>query len=129
MFAGAETLTVYVVDDEPSIADLMSRILGEAGFQVTTFYSGSEVLQLSHPLPDVLVTDFAMPGVDGASLAMWLQHHHPKCRVIMVSGNPANVPRYLWQQVPSLTLLQKPIDSASLIAAVRGETDKKARTA
>jgi len=111
---------IFVVDDERIIADTFSLILHAAGFRVTTFYDGSEVLKYpceSHP-PDVVVTDLTMPNVDGLTLASWLEKHYPNCRVVVVSGNQAMLSQ-LAEAGCRFTLLSKPVNPAELIATVK----------
>lgn len=58
--------TVLVIDDDPSVQDLMQRFLSREGFQVLGAGSGSDGLQLARMhMPDVIVLDVMMPSVDG----------------------------------------------------------------
>jgi signal transduction histidine kinase/ActR/RegA family two-component response regulator len=57
---------VLVIDDDPSVRDLMRRFLGKEGLRVTTASTGEEGLALARRLqPDVITLDVLMPGVDG----------------------------------------------------------------
>lgn len=109
---------VYVVDDEVIIADMTSLILRAAGFQVHTFYDGAEVL--SNPTetpPDILVTDYWMPRVNGLVLAEWVQKHYPQCRVVMISGHANLLPEM--NRKKYFTLLSKPIHPEKLIKIIK----------
>lgn len=80
---------VFVVDDEKSIANVVSFVLREAGFEVETFYDASSALRrASDCLPDILVSDVVMPDMDGVGLAKALRELNPNCKVILMSGNP-----------------------------------------
>jgi CheY-like chemotaxis protein len=59
--------TVLVVDDEPDVRLVTRVILEAAGFDVTEAESGEAALDAlaSGPLPDVLLLDVRMPGIDG----------------------------------------------------------------
>jgi len=62
-FAGA---TVLVIDDDPSVLDLMERFLSKEGLCVETAASGIQGLELARRLkPDVITLDAMMPGMDG----------------------------------------------------------------
>jgi FixJ family two-component response regulator len=113
---------VFVVDDEPRVADTVALILRAAGFHVTTFYDGSAVLAAhgNGPAPDVVVTDFSMPGVDGLALAAWLEEHHPECRIVMITGQ-ATVPGQNADRGGHFTLLRKPVSPLKLIEVVNGK--------
>jgi CheY-like chemotaxis protein len=57
---------VLVIDDDPTVHDLMQRFLGKEGMQVVTAASGEEGLRLAHALHPVAITlDVLMPGMDG----------------------------------------------------------------
>jgi CheY-like chemotaxis protein len=58
--------TVLVVDDEPSVRELMQRLLSKEGYFVRTATGGEEGLALARALrPDVITLDVMMPGMDG----------------------------------------------------------------
>jgi two-component SAPR family response regulator len=60
--------TVLVVDDDPAIRGLVADFLREEGYRPSTASSGEEVLALLEPpreLPDLLLLDLMMPGIDG----------------------------------------------------------------
>jgi DNA-binding NtrC family response regulator len=125
MAASARPRVVFVVDDETDVADSVSALLRAAGFQVKTFYDSSEILRssLQEPVPDVVVTGFAMPKCDGAALSAWLLIHHPACRIIMITEHATEVPAHLSEQTPYFILLQKPVGPLRLLAAVEGKTE------
>ncbi len=80
---------VFVVDDEVQIADLLSLNLRAVSSDIETFYDARSALQrASDCLPDILVSDITMPGMDGITLAETLQRQNPNCKVILISGNP-----------------------------------------
>ncbi len=57
---------VLVIDDDPTVGDLIQRFLGREGFQVVTATGGEEGLRLAaETRPDVITLDAIMPGVDG----------------------------------------------------------------
>ena len=58
--------TVFVVDDEPQICALLTRILQREGYAVHAFTAGQQAVDaLAAERPDVLVTDLMMPGLNG----------------------------------------------------------------
>ena len=57
---------IMVVDDEPSLVELLRAILSQEGFDVLTAYSGSECLEkLKTERPDLILMDMMMPGMSG----------------------------------------------------------------
>lgn len=64
----AHGTTVLVVDDNPEIRELVSEFLSDEGYETRTASSGAEVLQSleeGSDLPDVMLLDLMMPGIDG----------------------------------------------------------------
>jgi len=124
MSATVRPLLVFVVDDGVLVADTVSSVLRSAGFEVKTFYDGSEVLLPSAPesVPDVIVTDFAMPKCDGAAVTAWVHQKFPTCRIIMISGDVEKVPAQLRTTTPHFTLLRKPVSPVRLIEEVEART-------
>lgn len=58
--------TILVVDDEPDMLSLLRLILQRGGWQVVTAASGEEALQLADRyLPDLILLDIMMPGLNG----------------------------------------------------------------
>ncbi|TKC97057.1 GAF domain-containing protein [Polyangium fumosum] len=71
-------LSVLVVDDEPDAREILSEILDIAGATVKTAADAAEALRiLSDFVPDVLVSDLAMPGDDGLSLIRKIRSRTP----------------------------------------------------
>jgi len=61
-----DAATVLVIDDDPSVRDMMKRFLGKEGFQVETVASGEDGLKFAGELhPDAITLDVMMPGMDG----------------------------------------------------------------
>ena len=66
---GGAPKVVLVIDDDPSVLDLMQRVCSKAGFRVVTTRSGEEGLRLAREKkPDLITLDVIMPGMDGWSL-------------------------------------------------------------
>ena len=60
---------ILVVDDEPDLRFILRRIFESAGHEVADAGHGAGALEcLRGPLPDLVVTDIMMPGMDGAEL-------------------------------------------------------------
>ena len=109
---------VLVVDDEPVIADTLATILRKAGYLATAAYLGTEALNFArqHP-PDLLITDLAMPGMDGIDLATRIKGLIPECHILLFSGHAyrdeyLQDPRYVLHH---FSLLNKPIHPEDLL--------------
>jgi len=70
-------ICVLVVDDDAETRDLLEAVLAGAGAEVTTAASGAEALtQIARHVPDVLMSDIAMPHVDGYELIRRVREQH-----------------------------------------------------
>ncbi|HUA68174.1 MAG TPA: response regulator [Candidatus Saccharimonadales bacterium] len=81
--------TIYVVDDEQMLLDLAEMILEPAGFQVCLFQDPQKALteyKAAKSPPDVLVTDYAMGGMNGMDLIRECKQLHPQQKTILLSG-------------------------------------------
>src|ERR1700759_4445666 len=78
---------VLVVDDEQLIAATLALILQRHGFRATAAYGGEEALGILDSFrPDILITDVAMPEVDGRQLARVAAERYPGCRIFLLTG-------------------------------------------
>ena len=88
--------TVLLVEDEPSIRQLMRRMLAGQGYMMLEARNGAEALGVaeSHPTPiHLLLTDVVMPSMDGFTLAARLQALRSETRVLFLSRSRAGPPR------------------------------------
>jgi CheY-like chemotaxis protein len=81
--------TVLLVDDDPIVLQLESLIFRQANFHVLEADGPKEALRLaaSNATIDLLVTDFAMPGMNGLELTREVRKLHPNVPVLVVSGS------------------------------------------
>ena len=83
---------VLVVDDEPLVADTLAMILTQAGYYAVCAYDGRTALEMaSLRAPDLLITDVAMPQMNGVELALGMVAMAPDCRVVLFSGHARSV--------------------------------------
>ena len=81
------TLRILVVDDQPVIRNLLQEHLERDGHQVITAGSGTEALEKFRAAPcDLLLTDQAMPGMNGAALGSAVKEEAPGTPVILLTG-------------------------------------------
>jgi PAS domain S-box-containing protein len=79
--------TVLVVEDEPALARVITRILTDGGYRVLTAMNGIDALALEQQHGcDALLTDVIMPEMSGRRLAEQLQARRPDLPVLYMSG-------------------------------------------
>jgi len=80
--------TVWIVDDDKSIRWVVEKALQKADILTRSFAGGKELLAaLKESLPDALITDIRMPGIDGLELLEKIQHSHPELPVIVMTAH------------------------------------------
>ena len=113
---------ILVVDDQRVIADTLVAILNGCGCSATAAYSGEEALKaIAANVPDLLITDVCMPGLNGVELAMQVRQQHPKCKVLLFSGHSASSHMIdeAREKGYDFTLLHKPIHPRDLLECLK----------
>jgi CheY-like chemotaxis protein len=111
---------VLVVDADPAEADSLVGLLKRAGYAAEAAYDGKTALEMALLVPpELLLTDVAMPGMDGVELAIAVRKAVPDCKVLLLSGKVANrnlatVARDAMQK--EFAVLTKPIQPDDLLA-------------
>jgi DNA-binding NtrC family response regulator len=115
-------VTVYVVDDEKVIASTVAAILNMSGFRSMAFNTAeAAILSAKSDCPALLITDVAMPEMNGIELAIHFRSVYPDCKVLLFSGHAAtsNLLKAANDQGYGFKLLTKPVHPSDLLAAVR----------
>ncbi len=85
---GIGSLEILVVDDEPMVGELMTRVLADAGHRVRTTTDPHEALRLAaSECFDLVVTDRSMPLMNGEGLASAIKATCPSTRILLVTGS------------------------------------------
>lgn len=111
---------VLLVDDEFSTAEVLALLLAGEGFQVTTAANGAQALErLDEAAPDLLVSDFMMPGMNGAQLIRMIRAlpRYESLPVLLISGAPETALRRY--DVEYQAFLRKPFGLEGFLNAVR----------
>jgi DNA-binding NtrC family response regulator len=83
---------VMVVDDEPLVADTLAMILRHAGYHAVRAYNAKTALEMANVrAPDLLISDVAMPEMNGVELALGMMAIAPECKVVLFSGHARSV--------------------------------------
>jgi len=107
---------ILLVDDQPGVRQTCSLLLGLEGHTVAEANCGLEALALFATRRfDLVVTDFAMPGMDGTQLAHKLKQLVPSQRILMITGF---VNRLEGSQNPVDAILPKPFSLDELRQAI-----------
>jgi PAS domain S-box-containing protein len=116
--------TILLVEDEEAIRRFLERTLGQLGYTVRSAATGDEALDLvavKGLVPDLLVTDVQMPGIQGPDLARRLRALRPGLPTLFISGYSEELVDRA--EGDTARVLEKPFDGESLAAAVREALD------
>src|SRR5512138_3318588 len=110
--SGTESRTsVLVVDDDRLVRRFMAESLKAQGYQVVDVPDGQSAIErLQESAFDLLIADFAMPGMNGAELARMAREMQPDLRILIVSGYADS--NALQAAVGNAPQLRKPFDTA-----------------
>jgi DNA-binding NtrC family response regulator len=114
----ADKKTIWVVDDDPAIRELVTFMVTEAGYEVDAFASGAEVLASSGEPPGAILLDLMMPEVDGVEVLKEVSRRHPKLPVIMVTADNDVQRAVEVTKLGAYDYLTKPIDQERLLTTL-----------
>jgi CheY-like chemotaxis protein len=110
--------TVLVIDDDADVRRMLVESLGALGYDVAEVEDGRAGLRiLEAARPDVVVLDFAMPGLNGAEVAKAARARLPKLPIIFATGY-ADTAAIEQMAGPDTPVLRKPLRINELQAAV-----------
>jgi signal transduction histidine kinase len=123
--AKTRSLRVLVVDDDPFVGESTAAMIEDLGHMAINVESAAGALEVmrSEPSIDIVITDYAMPGKNGAELAAEIRQSRPNLPVVISTGY-ADAP---WHAL-DLPRLDKPyqqVDLAALIEASFHDCDRK----
>jgi len=111
--------TVAVIDDDPAVRRVMTRMLRNAGLRVASFATAEEFLQAYDELrPSCIVLDVVLPGLSGPDLLERLQAAPPGPAAIFVTGRIDAQQSLRRRGLGKVPCLQKPFEPALLVEAV-----------
>lgn len=110
---------IVVIEDEPSIAEVVELYLRQAGYRVKTAHDGTSGLKLlSQHLPDLVILDIMLPGVDGISILRWLRDRS-RTPVIFLTARREEVERIAGLELGADDYVVKPFSPQELVSRTR----------
>ena len=109
---------ILAVDDSPDALTILRLFLSAEGFEVVTAGRVKEaLLRVQEQLPDLIITDYAMPGETGLDLCRHLRSHPKTHHIPIVLHTGADLPPT--ETAPYDALFAKPANLAQLVIRVR----------
>lgn len=110
---------ILVVDDDPSIRELLAEYLAENDFRVTTAATGAEMTQaLQEQVIDLVLLDLRLGGEDGMQLARQLRETRD-VPVIILTGKRDEADRVMGLEIAADDYVTKPFSNRELLARIR----------
>jgi DNA-binding response OmpR family regulator len=118
---------ILVVDDEPAIVAVVRGRLEQEGFDVRAVASGEEALvHVEADLPDLVVLDVMLPGIDGFEVLRRLRGTGCSVPVIMLTARDGDVDKIVGLELGADDYLAKPFNPRELSARVRAVLRRQA---
>lgn len=110
---------ILVVEDEASIAEVVSLYLKRAGYNVQIAADGRQALNiLEKQIPDFVILDLMLPEVDGLSLTRWLRDRSD-VPIIMLTARREEIDRISGLEMGADDYVVKPFSPQELVSRVR----------
>jgi DNA-binding response OmpR family regulator len=111
--------TILVVEDEASIAEVVSLYLKRAGYNVSIAGDGKQAMSLfEKQQPDFIILDLMLPEVDGLSLSRWLRDRS-NVPIIMLTARREEIDRIAGLEMGADDYVVKPFSPQELVSRVR----------
>ena len=113
------TRNILIVEDEASIAEVVSLYLKRAGYNVQIAADGKKALaMLERQIPDFVILDLMLPEVDGLSLTRWLRDRSD-VPIIMLTARREEIDRIAGLEMGADDYVVKPFSPQELVSRVR----------
>ena len=111
--------TILVVDDEPTVTEVVSIYLKRAGYQVVVAGDGEAALDvLENQSPDLVVLDLTLPKVDGLEITRWIRARGDT-PIIMLTARREELDRILGLELGADDYVVKPFSPQELVSRVK----------
>ena len=112
-------LRIAVIDDDESVRKALKRLLRAANLDADTFASGREFLgSLASCVPDCVVLDLHMPGMNGLDVQRQLLGNGQRVPIVVITGHDEPQARAQCLAAGAAAYLRKPLDDEALLGAI-----------
>ncbi len=117
--ASQETIRVLVVEDDPTVAEVVTRYLEREGFEVVAVGDGQEALRRAEEWsPDPVVLDLMLPGIDGLAVCRHLRQRGP-VPIVMLTARGQESDRILGLELGADDYVAKPFSPRELTLRIK----------
>ena len=115
-------MRILILEDDAVTASMLRRLLERDGHNVIVAGTGEDaVTRAAIHRPELVISDFQLPGtLNGAEACSLIRAFVPSARVIIMTGQPLELVRPRCTVARPMTILQKPLDSETLLRLIEG---------
>jgi DNA-binding NtrC family response regulator len=115
-----DTIKILIVDDEMEFGSTLAERLELRGFAAKAVSCAEEALAVlaSDWLPQVVLLDLMMPGIDGLATLDLIKKHDPRIQVIILTGHGSTESGIIGMQRGLFDYLMKPVDIGELVSKI-----------
>jgi FixJ family two-component response regulator len=116
---------VFIVDDDPSMCEALTRLLGTVGLRAQAFKTAQEFLKTKRPdIPSCLVLDVRLPGLSGIDLQRELANTDPPIPIVFITAH-GDIPMTVQaMKAGAVEFLTKPFRDQQFLDAVQQAIDR-----
>lgn len=119
--------SVLLVDDEEEFVTTLAERMQMRGLEPEVAFSGEQAIEiLENSIPDVMVLDLKMPGIDGLEVLRRVKKSHPQIQVIILTGHGSERDEIAARRLGAFDHLQKPVDINDLVRIMEKAFRQKA---
>lgn len=114
---------ILIVDDDPCSLEIMTKMLGAAGFEVFTAANGQEGYSAAKKLrPDLIILDVMMPKMDGYEVCRLLKFdkEYSAIPVVFLTSRAQSVDRAIAAKVGADHFVNKPVNRQEMLDMIKG---------
>lgn len=121
---------VLMVDDEEDFVKTVAERMRMRDLSPDLALSGEQALQrVKEDVPDVMVLDLKMPGIDGMEVLRRVRKAYPMVQVVILTGHGSEKDEAEARRLGAFAYLQKPVDMEKLVKTLKEAYKKKLETA
>ncbi len=119
---------IMLVDDEEDFVKTLAERLSvkQVAGKADVALSGEDALaSLQDEVPDVMVLDLRMPGIDGLEVLKNVKQHYPDVQVVILTGHGSDRDREEAERLGAFDYLEKPVNIDTLVSTIRKALSEK----
>jgi DNA-binding NtrC family response regulator len=115
----SQHMDILVIDDEPSVGDALSIVLGDLGYRVVVTLNGQDGIELARKEKfSVAITDLRLPDMSGLDVLRCLKINDPDCCVIIITAHCTSEVINESKRLGAYEVLSKPFFPSDILSLI-----------